>query len=72
MKVTYDQAVLLLNLSSRSMPTSVREADLLLNLVETWLVQHGEPWVKANLLLEGEWLRQRAALLAGSTKRAIN
>jgi hypothetical protein len=72
MKVTYGQAVQLLNLSFRSMPTSVREADLLVDLVETWLVQHGEAWVKANLLLEGEWLRQRATLLTRSAGRTIN
>jgi hypothetical protein len=71
MKVTYGQAVQLLNLSSRSMPTSVREADLLVDLVETWLVQHGEAWVKGNFLLEGEWLRQRTRLLTESTNRAI-
>lgn len=71
MKVSYGQAVQLLNLSSRSMPTSIKEEDLLVDLVETWLVRHGEAWVKANLLLEGEWLRQRATLLAGSANRAV-
>lgn len=54
------------------MPTSVREVDLLVDLVETWLVRYGEASVKANLLLEGEWLRQRATLLKGSADRVVN
>lgn len=62
MVVTLGKAVELLNLSSRSMPTCRREEDLLVSLVRTWLIQHGEAWVRSNLRLEDEWQRHRTTL----------
>ncbi len=62
MVVTLGKAIELLNLSSRSMPTSQREEDLLVALVRTWLIEHGEAWVRSNLRLECEWQRHRRML----------
>ncbi len=62
MFVTLGKAIELLNLSSRSMPTSRREEDLLVSLVRTWLIEHGEVWVRSNLRLEDEWQRHRTML----------
>lgn len=65
--MTLPEAVRLLNLSFRTMPTSQREVEFLLALVRAWLIEHGESWVKNNPLLEREWQRRRIMLLRGPT-----
>lgn len=64
MQLTVEKAIALLGLSSRSMPSTPKEGELLVELVRMWLVEQGEAWVRGNFLLEYEWERHRQKLTA--------
>lgn len=57
MKIRLQRAIMLLRPPASLLPSNEAESELFVSLVEGWVHEHGEEWVRNNFLLEMEWRR---------------
>ena len=60
MKARLERAIMLLKPPTALLPSNEAETELLVSLVEGWVHEHGEEWVRNNFLLELEWRRHKS------------
>jgi hypothetical protein len=57
--MTVEKAIDLLQLTETQVPRNEDEQELLVRMVQKWIDQHGQEWVRNNFLLGLEWSRHR-------------